>query len=121
MKFLLDMPISPYLADWLINQGHDAVHANSRELSRATDRELLNLAVAEDRILITADTDFPQLLAISSEPRPGIILFHGGDYRREEMVELLYKVLQEVSEDLLAKSICVVDRKRIRRRELPII
>jgi predicted nuclease of predicted toxin-antitoxin system len=28
MKFLVDMPPSPGLAQWLRDKGHDAVHAN---------------------------------------------------------------------------------------------
>lgn len=27
MRFLVDMPLSPELAKWLVRQGHDAVHA----------------------------------------------------------------------------------------------
>jgi predicted nuclease of predicted toxin-antitoxin system len=27
VKFLIDMPLPPALAHWLVSQGHDAVHA----------------------------------------------------------------------------------------------
>lgn len=36
MKFLIDMPLSPALAVWLVRQGHDAVHALEVGLSRAS-------------------------------------------------------------------------------------
>lgn len=47
---------------------------------RATDKELLEIARRQDRIVITADLDFPRLLAQSSTEGPGLILFRGGDY-----------------------------------------
>jgi len=120
MKFLLDMPLSPLTAEWLTERGHDAVHAFSLGLDRAPDRELLARAASEGRVVVTADTDFPHLLALSGETAPGIILFRGGDYTQEEIERLLARVLDAVPERTLTQSICVVDRRRIRCRPLPI-
>jgi predicted nuclease of predicted toxin-antitoxin system len=120
MKFLLDMPLSPLTAQWLTERGHDAVHAFSLGLDRAPDRELLARAASEGRIVITADTDFPHLLALSGETAPGVILFRGGDYTQQETEGLLSRVLETVAEETLARSICVVDRRRIRCRPLPV-
>lgn len=44
MRFLIDMPLSPELAIWLVQQGHDAVHALELELARASDAEILKRA-----------------------------------------------------------------------------
>jgi predicted nuclease of predicted toxin-antitoxin system len=51
---------------------------------RATDRALLELARREERIIITADLDFPRLLALSAAKGPGLILFRGGNYSDAE-------------------------------------
>jgi len=120
MKFLLDMPLSPHIAAWLNDRGHDAVHASTIGLGRASDRELLERAVSEGRIVITADTDFPQLMALSRATLPGIILFRGGNYTSKEIQELLKQGLEAAPEDLFARSICTIDRKRIRHRPLPL-
>ena len=120
MKFLLDMPVSPAICTWLVERGHDVVHAAESGLTTASDQELLDRAVSEDRVVVTADTDFPQLLALSRDTTPGVILFRGGDYSREEMVELLARVLDTVPEQALVQSVCVVDRHRIRQRRLPL-
>ena len=71
-------------------------------------------------MVITADTDFPHLLALSGAKAPGVILFRGGDYTTEEMVELLERVLSAVPEDTIRRSVCVVDRHRVRHRPLPL-
>lgn len=120
MRFLVDMPVSPRTADWLIARGHDAIHAFHAGLESAPDRALLERAVSEGRIVITADTDFPHLLALSGSTSPGVILFRGGDYTQEEIDDLLARVLDVVPEATLGRSICVVDRNRIRCRSLPL-
>jgi predicted nuclease of predicted toxin-antitoxin system len=121
MRFLVDMPVSPRVAAWLTEQGHDAVHAADRGLGQAADRELLDRAAQEERIVITADTDFPQLLALSRATIPGVILLRGGHYSASETIELLRKALDASAPGDLATSICVVDRQRIRYRRLPVI
>jgi predicted nuclease of predicted toxin-antitoxin system len=120
MKFLLDMPVSPSLLRVLRIYGHEGVHAGQIGKSRAADEELLELARQEDRTIITADLDFPRLLALSFAAGPGIILFRGGNYSDEEMRDLLERVFKEVPPGNLKNSICVVDRQRIRLTNLPI-
>jgi predicted nuclease of predicted toxin-antitoxin system len=63
MRFLVDMPLSPQLAHWLRSEGHDAVHALDLSMQKSADIEILRLAVRDERVIITADLDFPRLLA----------------------------------------------------------
>jgi predicted nuclease of predicted toxin-antitoxin system len=120
MKALLDMPVSRSLLSVLRAHGHDGVHAHEIGLDRAADHELLDVARQEDRIVVTADLDFPRLLALSSATGPGLILFRGGNYSDAEMRGLLNRVLEEVPPEILEISVCVVDRKRIRCTRLPL-
>ena len=120
MKVLLDMPVSSSLLDVLDAYGHEGVHAHQIGQDRASDRELLEIARREGRIVITADLDFPRLLALSSAEGPGLILFRGGNYSDAEMCDLLERVLRQVAPDALESSICVVDKKRIRITRLPL-
>lgn len=120
MKFLVDMPVSPQLAKWLNEKGHNAVHASDIGLYKTKDKDILDEARKHERIIITADLDFPQLLAISRAKDPGIILFRGGNYNELEMLELLKRVLDNIKEEKISNSIVVVDKFRIRRCPLPI-
>jgi predicted nuclease of predicted toxin-antitoxin system len=120
IRFLLDMPVSALLLNVLREHGHEGVHAHQIGKDRATDRELLEIARREQRVVITADLDFPQLLALSSAAGPGLILFRGGNYSDAEMCELLERVLAEVPPEQLEASVCVVDRRRIRLTRLPL-
>ncbi|MEK6581536.1 MAG: DUF5615 family PIN-like protein [Nitrospirota bacterium] len=120
MKFLVDMPASPQLAIWLNEKGHDAVHASDIGLFKTKDKEILKVARKQGRVIITADLDFPQLLALSHAKDPGIILFRGGNYNEQEMLSLLKRVLDNIKAEKISNSITVVDKVRIRRCPLPI-
>ena len=120
MEFLLDMPVSALLLDVLREHGHKGIHASAIGQDRATDRQLLELARRDGRIIITADLDFPRLLALASAEGPGLILFRGGNYSDVEMCQLLHRVLNAVPPDVLPAAICVVDRSRVRITRLPI-
>jgi len=120
LKFLIDMPVTPDAAPHLRAAGHDAIHAVDLGLARASDNELLTVARREERVIITADLDYPRLIALEQADRPGVILFRGGAYSDREMLALLDRVLARASRLDLEHSIVVVDRKRIRRRALPI-
>ena len=74
------MPLSPELARWLAQQGHDAVHALEAGLDRASDEVILERARKEQRVVLTADLDYPRLLALAQAEGPGLILFRGGNY-----------------------------------------
>ncbi|MQY62952.1 MAG: hypothetical protein GH143_01350 [Calditrichaeota bacterium] len=118
MRFLIDMPLPLGMVHWLTDQGHDVVHALELGLDRSTDEEILERARHEERIVITADLDYPRLLATTPGNGPGLILFREGDYSWQEVIERMTQVLQTIPSDELPHSIVVVEKWRIRRRRL---
>jgi predicted nuclease of predicted toxin-antitoxin system len=120
VRFLIDMPLSPALARWLTSQGHDAAHAADLNIQRAPDADIIARARHEARTLITADLDFPRLLALAEVTEPSLILFRHGNWSESEVIARLSDVLAGLSETDIAQSILVVDRDRVRRRRLPI-
>lgn len=114
------MPLSPVLAQWLVGQGHDAVHAAAINLATAPDTVIMAHAKGHTRIVITADLDYPRLLVLSGADSPAVILFRGGDWKESELTNRLSTVISLIPENELTKSLVVIEKTRIRRRTLPL-
>lgn len=120
MRFLLDEAIQHRLADHLAEVGHDATHVVRIGLAGSPDPQVLARAAAEDRILITTDTDFPTLLALAGDAIPSVILLRGvGDSIQARLAAVL-TALPSIREELEAGAVAVVERDRVRLRTLPI-
>jgi predicted nuclease of predicted toxin-antitoxin system len=120
VKFLVDMPLSITLTRWLVAQGHDAVHAAEIGLDRATDETIVAHAKRDGRTIVTADLDYPRLLAVAQATEPSLILFRSGDWSEADVIARTSEILKVLNETDIQQSILVVDRERIRRRRLPI-
>lgn len=120
MKFLIDMPLSPELVSWLAQKGHDAIHAFQAGLAFSSDETILEYSRNEQRVVVTADLDFPRLLALMKAEGPGLILFRGGNYSEQESKERLERALEMIPNQEFSNSIIVIEKGRIRRRYLPL-
>jgi predicted nuclease of predicted toxin-antitoxin system len=122
VKFLIDNALSPALAVGLREAGHDAIHVRELGLHAEADGPIFDLAAKEERVLVSADTDFGAILATCHQTRPSLILFRRTLGRRSAaQLELLVKNLESIEEALVRGSVVVFEDSRIRIRELPIV
>jgi predicted nuclease of predicted toxin-antitoxin system len=119
VKFLVDNALSPRVADLLQAAGHDAVHVRAKVLHEADDKVVFQTALDEERVLVSADTDFGALLTLGQLNQPSVILFrHGSPRRPDDQAALLLANLEALVEDLKTGAIVVFRQQRIRIRKL---
>ena len=120
MRFFLDNNLSPRLSAALGESGFDVVHARDYQMQRVSDEEIFNVALKEDRIIISADTDFGFLLARWNKNKPSLILFRGFISAPQHQLKALLAVLKSYKELLMDGCIIVIEPKGFRIRQLPL-
>lgn len=122
MRLLVDANLSPRVAAGLNDAGLDAVHVVDWQLGEARDLAILEAASADDRTIISSDTDFGALLALHDRRKPSFVLLrHLNDLTPDQHASLLIANLLAVADELEAGAVVTVDRTRIRVRRLPIL
>jgi predicted nuclease of predicted toxin-antitoxin system len=78
VKFLLDEGLPFRLAAFLENDGHDVTVCGRDHPQALDDRDILAIAFAEQRIVLTNDKDFGDLVFRDHQPHSGVLLFRLG-------------------------------------------
>jgi predicted nuclease of predicted toxin-antitoxin system len=121
MKFLIDNALSPRVAEALRTAGHDAMHVRDYGMQAATDDEIFDKAVREERVIVSADTDFGTILAVRMSSKPSFVLFRGElSHRPQDQSDLLLANLPHLEATLQLGAVVVFEAGRIRMRTLPI-
>jgi predicted nuclease of predicted toxin-antitoxin system len=122
VRFLIDQNRSPRLAELLRVAGHDAVHTLELGLEQAEDDALLAVAHEQQRIVVTGDTDFGALLALTRSRSPSVILFRARNLpHAADQSTIILGHLENVADDLKHGAVVVVTDDRIRVRRLPLL
>lgn len=121
MRFLIDNALSPVVAEGLRQAGHDATHVRDHGLAAAEDEVIFTHAEREQRVIVSADTDFGTILALREAALPSVILFRGATPKKPaDQVKLLVANLAEIGPVLARGAVVVIEPQRIRVRMLPI-
>ncbi len=120
MKFLADMGVSPRVVAWLRAAGHDVGDLREQGLHRLPDGDVFAKAATENRILLTFDLDFGEIVGLSVQPGSSVVVFRLRDTRVDRVIDRLSDVLVQSSDALQAGAIVTVEDGRHRIRRLPL-
>lgn len=121
MRLLLDANLSPQLLGPLRDAGYDTTHVTDIELATATDSQIFDHAIVGGCVVVTADSDFPMLLALRRAESPSVIhLRHVAELGPDDHVELLISNLPAIAADLERGVVVSLSPTRLAIRDLPI-
>ena len=114
MKFLLDVCVSSRsLQAFLVGLGHDTLSALAID-PRASDEQLLAFALQDDRVLVTEDKDFGELVFVRKLPHGPIVRLV--ELTVNEQVRAVDELLEQHAAALVGGVVVTVTRGRIRIR-----
>jgi predicted nuclease of predicted toxin-antitoxin system len=121
VKFLIDNALPPLLAQLLVRAGQDAVHVRAYNMQADNDQAILARALAEDRIVVSADTDFGAILANQEASHPSFILFRDPNLLvASDYAAMLVPALSLLEPELASGCVAVFRNGRLRVRKLPL-
>jgi predicted nuclease of predicted toxin-antitoxin system len=116
MKFLLDVNASGILSTLLLELSHDIACVNSVD-AKMSDDEILDWAVSEERIIITTDSDFEQMIWLQNRIHCGVLRLE--NLPRLDRVALIQEVLTNYPVDLASGAVVIATQQKIRIRRKP--
>lgn len=119
MKFLIDNNLSPLISKELYLLGFDSVHVKELKMQKASDYEIFNLAFKENRIIVSADTDFGFILSQWDKNLPSIILFRNFSTNPDKQLQYLKNTIENFSGELEKGSLLILEPERTRIKNLP--
>ena len=97
MRFLVDAQLPVKLCSWLTELGHEAKHTLELPLKNKTpDHQIIEIAVKEDRFVVSKDSDFVQNFMVFGDPK--LLLINTGNISNEKLEKLLKLNMSAISE-----------------------
>jgi predicted nuclease of predicted toxin-antitoxin system len=114
VRFLVDAHLPRSLCYILDEAGYDSVHTSQLPLQNRTPDQVINeLSFAEQRIVITKDTDFYYSHLLQGRPYK-LLLIRTGNLRARELVMLIQRQLAAIVGALESHTLVEVDRLTVR-------
>lgn len=114
LKFLVDECVGVALGNWLKENGFDTVFIMV-EMPGISDAEVLSKAYLENRILITSDKDFGDMIFKNKSPHCGIVLLRIQIKTYVNKVQALQDLIKNHSHELYDNFIVISDSGIIAR------
>lgn len=115
MKFKIDENFGPTVLDVFHLRGLDYQTVRDEGLSGADDPTVLAAAVAEDRILVTLDRDFSNVLLYPPENSAGVAVIRLRERASRQLLAMvLDSFLSACAQELIRGKLWIVEPGRIR-------
>jgi predicted nuclease of predicted toxin-antitoxin system len=113
MKFLVDAHLPPRLCALLTQHGHDAVHTLDLPAQNTTkDRGINQISLADQRVVISNDTDFSYSHLLPGRPWK-LLLVRTGNISMRDLCALFERNLAAIETALQSHTLVEIDRAAV--------
>ncbi len=102
---------------YLLQQGYD-IKRIEKELTGIKDHEVIDIAIKEDRVIITLDSDFGELVFKLGYKPEGIIFFRWKEFGPEDPGRFIDELIQAGQVDLVGFFTVIDGKNQIRQRRI---
>lgn len=117
---LLDQGLPRSTVSLLQNQGWNVLHTGDIGLIRSSDVEILEYARKEGRTIITLDSDFHTILALTNASKPSVVRIRLEGLRGNDLAALIKEIWPKIENHLKAGAMVSVNDSGIRIRNIPL-
>jgi predicted nuclease of predicted toxin-antitoxin system len=111
-RLYLDQMFRSDVAKVLIDEGHDVVRASETGHARADDQQVLDKAIAENRILVTLDEHFGDWVVLPLSKHPGVIRIKVNPTTSKSILDILLPFLRRYKAAQFEDYLVIVSSKR---------
>ena len=109
----MDECTGPTVAKWLVSEGYDVLSV-SPDRKGILDNEILEIAISEERIVITNDKDFGELIFKEKLPHRGVVFLRLSNETALNKIFILKNLIQNHIQIIEKEYFIVVTEKSIR-------
>jgi len=112
LNIYLDQMLRLDVGQALRGEGHNVIRASEVGQARADDYEILQKAIAENRILVTLDEHFGDWVILPLSKHPGVIRLKVHPTTSENAIKLLLPFLRLYSSEQFKDHLVILSPKR---------
>lgn len=116
LRFIVDVGVGKGIEKYLTEEGYDTKAVRDID-PRIEDEEIIRTAVSENRIVITMDKDFGELVYHSSMKHSGVLLLRLEDAVGSEKLQVVKHIMKNYS-DRIKSCFCVFQNDKFRIRKI---
>jgi len=117
---LLDQGLPRSAGSALRDEGWDVLHTGDIGLRRSTDAQILDYARGEERVIITLDSDFHTILALTNASAPSVIRIRLEGLKGPDLAFLIKKIWPKIKPQVKKGAMVSVTGSGIRIRNIPV-
>jgi predicted nuclease of predicted toxin-antitoxin system len=106
VKIVVDECCPAYIANELKSDGHDVIYV-AEDAPSLKDNDILNWALREERIIVTEDRDFCELVFLNKRPTFGIVLVRIHPQKRVEKLQRVRETFANQAAELAHAMVTV--------------